>query len=109
MIAGPVPNTITIATMAVIGSAMRQLYDSIGGQEHTRLRSPYALSTRPTGGQYLCVRNHFAAAGYTACSRVYGWFHSADVIASAVCGAFFSGLFARSIAPLSIAVISARI
>lgn len=31
-------------------------YASIGKQAHTKLRSPQALSTRPTGGQYLLSR-----------------------------------------------------
>ena len=40
------------------------------GQVQIGCRSPYALSTRDTGGQYLCTRSH--GAGYAACSRVYG-------------------------------------
>ena len=43
-------------------------YASIGGQVHTRLRSPYALSMRADGGQNLCSRIH--GAGNAACSRV---------------------------------------
>jgi hypothetical protein len=31
-------------------------YSVTGGHEHTRLRSPWTLSTRPTGHQYLSVR-----------------------------------------------------
>src|SRR5689334_5476473 len=89
------------------GSPIRYAYSSIGGQVHTRLRSPYALSTLATGGQYLCSRSH--GAGKAACSREYGRSHSVPATAAAVCGAFLSGLFARSIWPLSIAAISARI
>src|SRR5664279_4836854 len=79
----------------------------MGGQLQTRLRSPYALSTRPTGGQYLWTRSQ--GAGKAACSREYGRSHSVPVTTAAVCGAFFSGLLLRSIAPLSIAAISVRI
>ena len=41
-------------------------YASIGGQAHTRCRSPYTLSTRATGGQYLSAR--VAAVGKKAWS-----------------------------------------
>lgn len=42
-------------------------YSSIGGQAQTRLRSPYALSTRPTAGQNLRSRTH--GSGNAARSR----------------------------------------
>jgi len=42
-------------------------YSSIGGHAQTRLRSPDALSMRPTAGQNLCSRVH--GAGNAACSR----------------------------------------
>ena len=32
-------------------------YSDKGGQVHTRLRSPYTLSTRATGGQYFASRS----------------------------------------------------
>ena len=35
------------------GYTTSSMYDSIGGHAHTKLRSPYALSTRPTVGQNL--------------------------------------------------------
>ena len=35
-------------------------YSVTGGHEHTRLRSPWTLSTRPTGHQYLSVREELA-------------------------------------------------
>ena len=38
-----------------------------GGQVHTRWRSPYALSMRPTAGQNLCSRTQ--STGYAARSR----------------------------------------
>ena len=34
-----------------------QEYASTGRQEHIRLRSPYTLSIRPTGDQYLLLRS----------------------------------------------------
>ncbi|MDZ4878893.1 MAG: hypothetical protein CLLPBCKN_008331 [Chroococcidiopsis cubana SAG 39.79] len=43
-------------------------YASIGWQEQTKLRSPKALSIRPTATQNLCSR--VQGAGYAACSRV---------------------------------------
>src|SRR5690606_16629719 len=43
-------------------------YSSIGGQVQMRLRSPYALSTRLTPGQYF--QSRFTATGKAACSRV---------------------------------------
>lgn len=39
--------------------------NSIGGQVHIRLRSPYGLSMRPTCGQNLVSFNH--GAGQAAC------------------------------------------
>ena len=41
---------------------------SIGGQVHTRLRSPATLSMRFTGGQYLAARSH--GLGKAASSRL---------------------------------------
>ncbi len=38
------------------GYSAASRYDSTGGQVHARLRSPYTLSTRLTGGQYLSTR-----------------------------------------------------
>ena len=41
------------------------VYSETGGQLHTRLRSPYTLSIRPTGGQY---RSFFSeSVGKAAC------------------------------------------
>ncbi len=42
-------------------------YAAIGGHVHTRFRSPYGLSTRPTAGQNLCSLTH--ASGNPPCSR----------------------------------------
>ena len=66
------------------------LYSSMDGQAQTTLRSPKTLSMRATGGQYLFSRTH--GSGYAACSREYGRSHSVRVTASAVCGAFLSGI-----------------
>ena len=41
-------------------SGDRYLYELIGSHAHTRLRSPYGLSTRPTLGQNLKSRSHGA-------------------------------------------------
>jgi protoporphyrinogen oxidase len=41
--------------------------DRIGGHVHTKWRSPYALSTRPTCGQNLLSFTH--GAGNAPCSR----------------------------------------
>lgn len=44
------------APRATVYSSSLSMYASIGGQEHTRLRSPHTLSTRPTCGQNLWWR-----------------------------------------------------
>ena len=53
-----------------------------GGQEHTRLRSPWALSTRATELQNF--RPTKSRTGYTAFSRLYTWFHTVAVASSTV-------------------------
>src|SRR4029453_4440923 len=88
-------------------SASPTAYAPIGMQLQNRLRSPYTLSTRATGGQYFAPRNE--ASGYAASSRRYACFQSSAATARAVCGAYFSGLSLRSARPSSIARISARI
>src|SRR2546430_4242286 len=45
-------------------------YASTGGQTHTRVRSPYAASIRPIGGQILW--SLVAAVGKPARPRAYG-------------------------------------
>src|SRR6185503_1156268 len=85
---------------------LRQTYSAIGGHEHIRLRSPYGLSIRPTAGQCLFSRTN--GSGNAACSREYGWLHSAAVTAPAVCGAFFRTLSFGSALPSMTAWISAR-
>ena len=72
-----------------------------------RWRSPYALSTRATDGQNLDSRTH--GAGKAACCRVYACVHSSAVTRAWVCGAFLSGLSARSASPRSTAAIYSRI
>ena len=49
-------------------SAACVAYASIGGHAQTRLRSPYTLSTRATGDQYLRALSD--SMGNAACSRV---------------------------------------
>src|SRR5688572_31568577 len=48
-------------------SALSAAYADTGTQEHMMLRSPYALSTLPTGGQYFCRFSD--ATGNAAVSR----------------------------------------
>src|SRR6185503_5875604 len=79
-------------------------YASIPAQVQTGLRSPWTLSMRPTAGQNLCSLSQ--GAGNAACAREYGRFQSSAAIVSAVCGAFFNGLFCLSMRPVSIALIS---
>src|SRR6185312_865500 len=75
--------------------------------EHTRLRSPYADSTRPTAGQNFDSRVH--DAGNAALSRPYAWSHLSLATRASGCGAFFNGLSFRSAIPNSISLISSRI
>ena len=49
-------------------TTLAQLYSSTGAQVQCRFRSPYALSMRRTGGQYLSR----SPAGNTASRRLYG-------------------------------------
>ncbi len=57
---------------------------------------------RRTGGQYF-VRTS-ACTGNTAVSREYGWSHSPATTASAVCGAFTSGLSSAGHSPAATAI-----
>jgi len=79
----------------------------IGGQLQNTWRSPWTLSMRATLGQNLCWRSH--GAGQAAWERGYGRSHSSLVTHAAVCGAFLSGLFARSSLPDSMETSSAWI
>ena len=78
-----------------------------GMQLQNRLRSPYTLSTRATGGQYFDAS--CATLGQAASRRGYACDQSSADTAAAVCGACLSGLSARSMRPASIARISSRI
>src|SRR2546426_12643899 len=68
-------------------------YASTGGHTHTRLRSPYAPSTRPTDGHTLCWRGH--AGGDTPRARAEGGAHAPADTPSHVWGAVVWGVFAR--------------
>src|SRR4029453_14073110 len=80
---------------------------STGGQEQNRFLSPYTLSILAAAGQNLCSRVH--GAGNAAFLREEGRSHFSEAICHAVCGAFFKGLFSRSIFPRATAWISAWI
>src|SRR5579872_4065562 len=82
-------------------------YASMGGQAQTMCLSPYALSIRATGGQYLLSRVH--GTGNAALSREYGWLQSSRNRLCAVCGAFFRTLSEPSACPISISKTSRRI
>jgi hypothetical protein len=81
-------------------------YASSGGHTHIRFRSPYAPSIRLTVGQILWTR--VASEGNAARSREYGRFHASARRSARGWGAFFSKLFSRSAAPVSISRISLR-
>src|SRR5438132_1041669 len=82
-------------------------YSVTGGQTHTRFRSPYAPSTRPTDGHTLCRR--VAGEGNAARSREYGRSQASPMTSSSVCGAWWSRLLSRGLRPSSISRISSWI
>ena len=82
-------------------------YASMGGQVHTRWRSPARVVDASDRRPEL-ARPRSRAPGTPRRSREYGCFQSLDATASAVCGACLSGLSSRGSLPSSTARISSR-
>src|SRR5690606_3477975 len=81
-------------------------YAPIGGHVHDRFRSPHALSTRPTGGQYFPAPT---PAGQPASPREYARSHTSAPTIAAVCGAPRNTESSTATSPEAPASISARI